>query len=131
MQAVIGEERLVNLADYASVPIAFQVTHVLDVVENPQGFTLRERRLERGVYAPDARGLGVGTALFRTAKAWAAQHGCGQLKVETQNINVPACRFYEQQGCTLRTARRGAYEAFPDEVQLLWYKSLVSDVRLS
>ena len=74
--------------------------------------------------APEARGQGVGIALFRAVEAWARARGCTELKIETQNINVPACRFYAAQGCVLRAADRDAYPGLPDEIQLLWYKSL-------
>jgi len=73
---------------------------------------------------PDARGQRIGSALFRTAEAWATAKGCRELKVETQNVNVPACRFYAKQGCRLRTVHQFAYPGLPDEVQLLWYKNL-------
>jgi GNAT superfamily N-acetyltransferase len=73
---------------------------------------------------PGVRRRGVGTALFAAAEAWARDRGYGQLKVETQNINAPACSFYARQGCVLRSARHGAYGDCPDEVQLLWYKDL-------
>jgi len=73
---------------------------------------------------PAARGHGVGAALFRAAEGWAREAGCRELKVETQNVNVPACRFYARQGCTLAGARRGAYPALPREVQLIWRKAL-------
>lgn len=75
--------------------------------------------------SPEARGQGVGSALFRAAEARARTEGSRQLKVETQNINVAACRFYAQQGCVLRAVNEKAYAEFPDEVQLLWYKDLV------
>lgn len=71
-----------------------------------------------------ARGHGVGTALFRAAEAWARERGCRQLKIETQNINVPACRFYARKGCELGAIDRFAYPALPDETQLLWYLDL-------
>jgi len=74
--------------------------------------------------APNARRQGVGSALFERVEAWAHLHGCRQLKIETQNTNVRACRFYERQGCQLRAIRRGAYPQLPAEVQLLWYKDL-------
>jgi GNAT superfamily N-acetyltransferase len=74
--------------------------------------------------APEARGQGVGAALFRAAAAWAAARGCRRLKVETQNVNVPACRFYARQGCVLGAIHRFAYPGLPHEVQLLWYRDL-------
>lgn len=37
---------------------------------------------------------GVGEKLFWRTVEWARIKGCKLLKVETQNINVPACRFY-------------------------------------
>jgi ribosomal protein S18 acetylase RimI-like enzyme len=49
----------------------------------------------------EARGQGIGSTLFRAAEAWATSRGFRELRVETQNINVPACRFYERQGCGL------------------------------
>jgi hypothetical protein len=44
--------------------------------------------------------------------------------VETQNINVPACRFYAAQGCELRGIHPNTYPELPHEVQLLWYLDL-------
>ncbi len=75
---------------------------------------------------PASRGQGVGTALFRAAEQWARARGCRQLKVETQNINVPACRFYASRGCTLGSIDRFAYPDLPQEIQLVWYKDLVA-----
>jgi len=72
--------------------------------------------------APAARGQGVGAALVAAAQAWSAAHGAEWLEVETQNVNVPACRFYERMGFVLREVHRHAYPSLPDEVQLLWYK---------
>ena len=74
--------------------------------------------------APDARRQGVGSALFQRVEGWAQLHSCRQLKIETQNTNVRACRFYERQGCQLRAIDRTAYPDLPEEIQLLWYKDL-------
>jgi GNAT superfamily N-acetyltransferase len=76
--------------------------------------------------AAEARRQGVGAALFRAVEKWAVAHGCRLLKVETQNINVPACRFYAKQGCVLGAIHRFAYPEFPNETQLLWYKKLTT-----
>jgi len=77
--------------------------------------------------AAESRGRGVGAALFRAAEAWAQAVGCRTLKIETQNTNAAACRFYAHQGCVLRAIRRFAYPLLPDEVQLLWYKELIAE----
>lgn len=73
---------------------------------------------------PDYRRKGIGSQLFARAVAWARQRHCKTLKVETQNINVPACKFYARHGCELRAIHPNAYPSFPDEVQLLWYLDL-------
>jgi GNAT superfamily N-acetyltransferase len=93
------------------------------------GLTMFENRRDLAVLwnirvSPEARGQGVGAALFRAAEAWAAARGCRELKVETQNINVPASRFYSRLGCALGAINRFAYPELPNEVQLLWYKLL-------
>lgn len=74
--------------------------------------------------APEARGQGVGTALFARAVEWAQRRGLKHLKIETQNINLAACRFYASQGCYLGGFDRHAYADFPEEVQLIWYYDL-------
>jgi GNAT superfamily N-acetyltransferase len=79
--------------------------------------------------SPEARGRGVGRALFAAAEAWARTRGCQELKVETQNVNVPACRFYTRQGCLLGAVNRRAYPGLTDEIQLLWYKDLTRPAR--
>ena len=76
---------------------------------------------------PDRRGEGIGKLLFRHAAAWARSRPCDWLKIETQNINVPACRFYASQGCELGAIHRFGYAGEPDvahEVRLFWYLRL-------
>jgi len=70
------------------------------------------------------RGAGYGTALFHAVEEWAHARGCAELTVETQTINVPACRFYARRGCELRRADPRAYPNLPHETQLLWIKRL-------
>ena len=76
--------------------------------------------------APEVRRQGVGAALFEAVVAWALARNCRQLKIETQNINVAACRFYARQGCVLGAVNRSAYPQLPGEVQFLWYKDLAA-----
>lgn len=73
---------------------------------------------------PDFRGQGIGGRLVEAAVSWAKRHDCRMLKVETQNINVPACRFYSKQGFVLGSINRFAYPNLPDEVELIWCREL-------
>jgi GNAT superfamily N-acetyltransferase len=74
---------------------------------------------------PGHRAEGVGTELFTAAADWARAHGATQLRVETQNINVPACRFYARMGCRLGNLCRHAYaEPYANEAMLEWYLDL-------
>lgn len=74
--------------------------------------------------APYARRQGIGTALLEAVERHAGERGAHSLRVETQDINVPACRFYHAHGFRLERARPGAYPTLPNEVQLLWRKPL-------
>jgi GNAT superfamily N-acetyltransferase len=74
--------------------------------------------------APESRGCGIGSRLVSAAVDWARCHACRELKVETQNINFGAYRFYESQGFDLRSVRRGAYPDLPDEIQFLLYRAI-------
>ena len=50
---------------------------------------------------PGHQRVGIGRRLFAAAEEWARTRRCEILKVETQDVNVRACRFYAGQGCTL------------------------------
>lgn len=76
--------------------------------------------------APEYRRQSVATTLLQAVCAWARQAGCSELTVETQNTNPAACKFYERSGFTLVLAQPSAYAEFPDEVQLIWKKTLES-----
>jgi len=70
---------------------------------------------------------GVGIPLFRYAAEWSRKRACRQIKIETQNVNLPACRFYQRMGCQLGEIRRFGYAAVPEvahEVMLNWYLDL-------
>lgn len=101
------------------------------VAFNTPGVNMLEGRKDLAVLwdirvHPEFRGKGIGSQLFRTAEHWAREQNCRQLKVETQNINVPACQFYNRQGCTLGAIHCYGYSntPFADEAMLLWYKEL-------
>jgi len=69
---------------------------------------------------PAAQGRGIGRRLFEYATAWARSHGCTELHVETQDVNVAACRFYRAMGCELHSIREGAYLPELDEAMVIW-----------
>ena len=73
---------------------------------------------------PAHRHSGVGYRLFEAVVIWARERQCVELVIETQDINVPACRFYVRQGCELRFANKDAYPPEMNEIQLLWYRKL-------
>ena len=75
---------------------------------------------------PGVRRSGVGTRLLDHAIQFARVSGYAFLKVESQNTNPAACRFYAKSGFALGGVRRGVYAEYPDEVQLLWYLDLRS-----
>ena len=74
---------------------------------------------------PDRRREGIGTRLFQHATEWARRRNCTQFKIETQNTNAGACKFYARQGCYLGGIMRHAYpEPVAHETMLLWYLNL-------
>jgi ribosomal protein S18 acetylase RimI-like enzyme len=172
---VIAEEPIDTLAEHATLPIAFVVDRVYDVVGAGAGARLVERAVPPYLkdydaveppalwparfdlsrwglvcaraagarvggaiafdtpghavlwdlrVAPAARRQGVGSRLVAAVEDWARARGCRELRVETQNINVAACRFYQRAGFRLVSIDRGAYPDLPDEIQLLFAKEL-------
>lgn len=73
---------------------------------------------------PDHRRKGFGALLIQDAAVLARSKGCRELRIETQNINVPACRLYARLGFELKTVRKGAYPSLPQEIQLIWARSI-------
>ncbi|HAY13030.1 MAG TPA: GNAT family N-acetyltransferase [Fimbriimonadaceae bacterium] len=74
--------------------------------------------------APDFRGQGIGARLWHHVEDWCRANGVSELRVETQDINAPACRFYARMGCELLSVNLGTYPELPDETQLIWGKQL-------
>ena len=102
------------------------------VAWNTPGVFMLEGRQELAVLwdiriHPEHQGKGVGSRLFNAAEAWATGKGCQYLKIETQNTNVPACLFYQKQGCVLGSINTFAYPNLPGEICLMWYKDLANN----
>ena len=74
--------------------------------------------------SPGQRGRGVGSQLFAHAAQWARSRGSRAMKVETNNVNVAACRFYTRHRCELASLSRLAYAGIRNEVQLVWWLDL-------
>jgi len=92
----------------------------VDMLENHSDVTcLWDLRVD-----PSYRDKGIGHQLFNSAIEWSRQRNCWNLKVETQNINVHACKFYARQNCELRAIDRDAYDKNLNEIQLLWHKNI-------
>jgi len=77
--------------------------------------------------AEDCRRQGVGRALVAACAAWAKGKGFRYLVIETQNVNVPACRLYAACGAELIEIRRFGYAHCPEvasETMLIWQLAL-------
>ena len=73
------------------------------------------------------RRAGVGRALMDRAIAWAVERGLPGIRLETQNNNVPACKFYESCGFRLGGFDRDLYRGLDEattEIALFWYLPL-------
>lgn len=72
------------------------------------------------------RGRGVGTALMDAAKAWAVEKGLPGLTLETQDNNLPACRFYLKYGFALGGMDTQIYRhtIYREETALYFYLPL-------
>jgi len=71
---------------------------------------------------------GIGQKLMHMALDWSREQGLQQMKIECQNTNVPACKFYHKQGAVLSEVNEYAYyhdlEQFRHEIQLIWFINL-------
>lgn len=106
-------------AERAGGMVLIQGVPGLDMLEGPDDLAMIwDLRV-----LPILRRRGIGSVLVRAAEQWARSRGCTELKVETQNINVQACRFYEKNGFALRAVDPTAYPGL-NEIQMLWYKNL-------
>ncbi len=93
------------------------------VAWNCPGFDMLEGRTDIAVLVDirvraEAQRKGVGAALFNAAKRWAEDRGCREMKIETQDVNVAACRFYRAMGCSVGSVNAHAYDL--PETQVIW-----------
>jgi len=79
--------------------------------------------VEELIVDTEFRGKGVGRALMNRAIEWAKGRNFPGLTLETQDNNVPACRFYEKCGFVLGGFDLCAYKNLDNasEIALYWY----------
>jgi ribosomal protein S18 acetylase RimI-like enzyme len=65
----------------------------------------------------------VGAVLFEAVLRYALERAATHIDVETQNINVAACRFYASVGCELTAIEPDAYPNLPNETRLIWSRA--------
>lgn len=102
------------------------------VASRTEGVAMLEGRKDLAVLwdirvRPGYQGQGVGSRLFSLAADWAREQGLVQMKIESQNNNIAAARFYAGKGATLFTIHPEAYRDMPElrhEMQFLWYMDL-------
>ncbi|MFJ8531539.1 GNAT family N-acetyltransferase [Bacillus sp. NPDC094106] len=63
--------------------------------------------------AKDWRQNGVGTALLEKAVEWAKQNNFVGLMLETQDVNISACRFYARRNFVIGSIDTMLYSNFP------------------
>lgn len=98
--------------------VATAVPGLLTWVNEPSLAVLWDLRV-----TPVHRRKAVASSLLGAAEVWARGRGCTAIRVETQNTNVGACKFYMHNGFNLQSVRYGAYPQLPEEVELIWGKS--------
>jgi len=96
------EEARASYAEYLADP---KVTYfVAERDGEPLGHLAIERESDESVYLdiaatlPEARGLGVGSALTHAALAWAWEHGYRRCATDWRSANLVAARFWTGQG---------------------------------
>ena len=104
-------------------------------MDDPQVVLLRDRGGLALLWdirvAPNMRHRGVGRALLQAAERAATERGASAMRVETQQVNVAACRFYHRNGYVLERMISDAYPNLPSEIQLLWLKTLSSSASIA
>jgi len=96
------------------------------IAYNTNGVNMLEGRDDIAVLwdirvSPEHRGKSIGEKLFKEAVKFAEKKNCKFLKIETQNINVNACKFYKRMGCYLGRYSIDEYKDFSDEIMMMWY----------
>ncbi|MGG4219199.1 GNAT family N-acetyltransferase [Paenibacillus jamilae] len=79
--------------------------------------------IDRLIVLESSRGKGIGTALLNKAKEWALQKGMKGFTLETQDVNLLACRFYLKNGFEIGAVDTMLYSnsKYKDENAIFFY----------
>ena len=118
------EEDFANLDDLDAVVFTVnrdgQVLGYAHAAKSWNNFvTLNDIALDKSI-----RGQGHGKRLLDAAVTWARQLGVAGVRLETQNNNVPVCRFYKRYGFVFGGYDELLYKGIPehrDETAFFWY----------
>ena len=77
--------------------------------------------------AREYQGMGLGRELINAVIQWAKKGGMQGLMLETQDVNLAACRFYHRCGFVLGAVDTMLYGNCPnkDEKALFWYMQFI------
>ena len=125
----VRREQARYVKDYPAVDLTRCTTFSVFNGDDRVGAAAVEKRGDLGILwdvrvGSDIRRRGVGTALLSAIERWAVNNHASWLEVETQNINLPAYRFYQKHGFNVTDVRADAYPDLPGEVQILLHKRL-------
>ena len=96
---------------------------VLDAFMVESGFDYDDKKYNITV-KKEARKRNIGTSLINQAQTWATDLNLKGFMLETQDINLGACKFYIKNRFTLGSVDIMLYNNFEnrDEKALFWYK---------
>ncbi|MGQ4680420.1 GNAT family N-acetyltransferase [Paenibacillus polymyxa] len=79
--------------------------------------------IDRLIVLESSRGKGIGTALLNKAREWALQKGMQGFMLETQDVNLLACRFYLKNGFDIGAVDTMLYSnsKYKDENAVFFY----------
>lgn len=79
--------------------------------------------IDRLIISKSHRGNGIGTALLKRAKVWALEKEMKGFTLETQDVNLLACRFYSKNGFTIGSVDNLLYanSKYANEKAVFWY----------
>lgn len=86
------------LAELAATPVGYIVVFVIDPPELPIFIQDRFASIENLGVLTQARRLGIGKALMKTAERWAARHGAKRIDLSVYLFNQPAIDLYDALG---------------------------------